>query len=431
MNIHLNRPEQELLARKMVAILYKEFGRKAFKPDYQGPKEGSICTLVLKGNDFAEMQNIRTYLHKPLMVHYEKILNHGSIKTTIKIQISELDSDEVNVVEAMHEGLFPNAKCYKVEIKTETPVEIKAVEHRKAMSQLTKFRSGISSFITNIFEFENKFLPESKKRDVKNLFNFCKERDESLQTVICKDEETAIRIESALQWLIDGNNPNIICRTKAEIVVIYSELPTNLSRNHPGINFRFPPSRGAGSAEIGIRILGVKSTPSPFDIYAVNSTDTFLVTYARKSSAHKILILLKDMGWNVWITTEEDLMVCTLPCTNGDQSSSTEPIVSEFANVEDNVPSISEIEIVHHADPKYLIVPGLAHEETVGNILCVVHSKDDAFIELNQLYLNDSLFSKLSSEMQDEIKRTLKRIFQEEKTEEYAQMLLDTLNNKK
>jgi hypothetical protein len=60
-------------------------------------------------------------------------------------------------------------------------------------------------------------------------------------------------------------------------------------------------------------------------------------------------------------------------------------------------------------------------------MLCTVNDRNEAFIELNKLYLNDSLFSKLSPDVQDEVKETLKKVFIEDYTEKYTNMLLTFL----
>ncbi|MFA6459575.1 MAG: hypothetical protein WCV79_04270, partial [Candidatus Paceibacterota bacterium] len=335
---------------------------------------------------------------------------------------SELDSEEMNAIENLHKEMFPNDKCYKTEIKIENPVEIKAEAHKKAMSDLTKFRISISVFLSHIFEFENARSSSKPKENTQRLFDFSKEKNEVLLVIVGKDEEVAIKIERALHWLVDGTDPDIVCRTNEEIVVDFSQLSTSLSKNHREINFCFPPDPDSDGLDVLNRLRRVYGIcTAPVVEKKMDKEGYFLAKYVSKKMPPKILILIKDMGWNAWLSNTGDLVICTHPDQNEEQSS--EPGSSLVEVVPE--PAVQEV----HTS-KYIATPGLTSKqpETVGSVFCTVQNRNEAFIELNKLYLNNSLFSNLPSEKQDMIKGVLKRIFQEEHTEEYADMLLSFLN---
>ena len=475
----MERDVQVVIGRRIAALIKKEVG-EGFTDKYQGSTKGKVAVMVIIGSNVSFISKVKSYLWNHCHIAPEKIKGHGSgLETTIKIHLSEFKTEILTYIDDEYKRVFPECKSKVVEVKIETPVEIKAEVHRHAMSKLAKFRLGVSTFLNGIFEFENGFLPEGEKIDLKKLFNFSKERDESLQNIICKDEDTAIKIEQALQWLIDGNNPNIIGRTKAEIVVIYSELPTNLSRNHPGVNYCFPPSYVSYPMEINLRLKRIKSTLSPNEVIKGEDKGSFIVRYNRVRTASKIFEIINEMNWTSWTDNSGGLHIHTYfknpPMI--EQSSSTESTVSEPETAEDNIPSLSEIEVVltstndsieelpilEYPTPERveavasilkevilgdfekpdilaargtesclaLELPGFSLDEpevmTVGHLLPLPGNRKQVFFELNKLFLNKELFAKLSPETQDKVFEKLNHEFQYGNTEFYALFLMELL----
>ena len=417
----MERSEQVVIGKKITALIKKAVG-DGFTAKYQGSPKGKVAIMVIVGSNVNFISKVKSHLWSHCRINNDKIKGHGhGLETTLQVNLSELKTETLAKIEEEYVRVFPDRKEKVAKVKVENPKEIQVKAHKKAMSDLTKFRISISAFLSNIFEFENALSSSKSKENTQRLFDFSKEKNDSLLVIFGKDEEIAIKIERALQWLIDGTDSDIVCRTKEEIVVDFSQLSTSLSKNHREINFCFPPDPDSDGLDVLNRLRRVYGICTAPVVEKTDKAGCFLAKYVSKKMPSKILILIKDMGWNAWISSEGNLQICTNLDQNEEQSSES---VSSLVEVVLE-PTVQEV----NAD-KYLVLPGLATKqpETVGSTLCTVNNRNEAFLELNKLYLNNSLFSNLPSEKQDMVKGTLKRIFQEEHTEEYADMLLSFLN---
>lgn len=426
----MEREAQVAIGRKIAALIKKEVG-EGFTDKYQGSTKGKVAIMVIIGSNVSFISKVKSYLWNHCHISPEKIKGHGSgLETTIKIHLSEFKSETLAKIEEEYIRVFPECKSKIVPIVAKpTTAADEAIEvQRKAMSSATRLRISISTFLINVFEFENSYV--EIKEDIKNLFSYCKEKNDSLQLILCKNEQVAVRIEQALQWLI--GNPMFVIRTGKEIMVNFSEMPPLEKRS--GINFCFPPNKNATTNEVIARLHRVNYVSTPKMVSKTDNYDFFTVQYFQKKTVPKVLDIINNMGWNAWPANNGDLIICTHPEDQNEKEkrqASSQQVVEVSSVVEEKtvIPASEQvIEEEVHAD-KYLALPGFATKqpETIGDVFSTVQSKDEAFIELNILYHNFRLFSKLSPETKEEIKNTLKQVFMEEYTEEYVQTLLHFL----
>jgi hypothetical protein len=414
---NMSREEQVILGNKMKELIIDKLERK-FSVKYQGSSTGKIATMVIVGSNVSYIKEVKSYLWNRFRTGQDKINGHGSIETTIVIQLSELDQISKTLIEVEYKKVFPNgSKNIHVEKIVEKEVVIeKVVEVVNTLKvKPEKGRLSISLFLSSLLTFERNLINPASVGNIKlkDYFIFEKELSDGYTVLKCGNEDYATKIEKALKWFIgDTEDSDSILKIDNQVFIKLSQIIKRKVRSS-GVLFCLPPSCTASYKEVESRLRRVSKGSIPIMSYY----GPIKAFYTKDKTAERVHGLITEMGWFVKLHNNHELTVFT-----------TRP---EVASLDSDVVSIETSDIsspeVEKLEEKIESIPVIS--KTIGHnffpkFIEPVSSREDALVELEKLYLNQEIFSALSSEVQKEVISVLKESWVENHVEDYVKDLL-------
>jgi hypothetical protein len=415
--LNISREEQVILGNKMKELIIDKLERK-FSVKYQGSSTGKIATMVIVGSSVSYIKEVKSYMWSHFRTGQDKINGHGSIDTTIVIQLSELDQISKTMIEVEYKKVFPNgSKNIHIEniVKKDVVIEkiVEVVNTPKVKPE--KRRLSISLFLSSLLTFERNLINPASVGNIKlkDYFVFEKDLSDGYTVLKCGNEDYATKIEKALKWFIgDTEDNDSILKIDNQVFIKLSEIQKRKEKSS-GVLFCLPPSCTASYKEVESRLRRVSKGSIPIMSY-YGPINAF---YTKDKTAERVYCLITEMGWFVKLYDNHNLTVFT-----------TKP---EAASLDSDVVSIETIDIssteAEKLEEKIESAPILS--KTIGHnffpkFIEPVASKEDALIELEKLYLNQEIFSALSSDVQKEVTSVLKESWVENHVEDYVKDLL-------
>ncbi len=408
-----SRVEQVAVGDKLLALLKKEV-QVGFRGPYQGSAKGSVAILVITANSPSLKSKALSYISKQtgFDASKESIVNHGDIAKTIVINLSTTPPGFTKGIESSYKLLFPNGhkkEKAKPIVEAEVPVVVKAppVEAPKAeeKKRLVSKTVSLSKFLSTMLVHEMMITDPTLDTKDYRLKAFCshdKKKEDDYNVINCNSLEIAENVEKAINWFYSNNEA-----IRVDSTVMF-KIPDSIEEKKIGINFCLPPSHNSDEDEVRRRLHRVAFGSKPVSI--VKGTSSFLVKYLKKNTAPKIFSLLKGMGWDV--IKSNDLIYINLLDLTKDENAVTTPTAAE----EKLSPAVEPLVRVVDAP-----VPALNQQGCIP----FIHSKEEALEEIERIYSDARLFSRLPKDVQARFVSILKAAYNESHPVEYANTLLE------
>ncbi len=387
--------QQKSVSSNICLLIEKNFGT-FFTKKYQGNTKA--LELVIVGDDRTKISKANLYLKKLGLATFNRKKGRGrGSNCTIIIALSKVPEDvvaninkEISVVisKAKSNGavtLQPH-ESNSADAQLSSGVQPSLVE-KDPLPKEGKTLKSLSLQFSSYLKFEGVPTGQFKCTKEGGFFH-----------IECANESIAEMLERLSTWRI--GNPSLVCRNDTTVVIDGSlKLLKNESTHRA--HFCSPPSKDAKKAEIEKRLRHISSGSIPR--VSVLKGNKFLVAYSHRPFVPKMLSLVVSMGWNA-VVNEKDERSFILNI--GTEITGTE--LKRVGNV-----SCSDKDSNHQQTP--VAVPAL------------VKDREEAFKELNTLYNDPRLFSKLSKETQQEVACVLKEHWKNENPEDFAKGLLQFL----
>lgn len=458
-----NREEQVAFGKNISALLQIKFGSVLIS-DNQGAGEVAILVLTGKGVSKNKMKEIKKYISQSYQLNEKDISGgHGHPDGTIVINISEITNASREIIkQETNNKIFAPVKVKKcIEIKKnmqktisppvisveieKTEISIEEIQVKQTqietqnpksvvmetISLIKKGRALFSVFMTTMFRFEGII---SDKKD--KIFEFeNKKKDQDCQNISFRNEVEAKMAHKALTWFYGEATDLPILEGKDVMVNFFAY---DLQINRPTyVSFCFPPIQGEDLERIRKRCVHVLTGYKPSVVEIIND-DFFKVNYLTLSTTNKFFGLIQKMGWQVEM--KDDFIICKFSTriTSKNEAIVEAPVeiipVPESKNLgldKNFISPRSVTEKVNEVFPKEEIpteevksTPETTVAKAETNNLFIPQEEQEVLSELQNLYADKRLFSKLPAEMQKEVFSRIRMNYREEHTLAYAQGLL-------
>ena len=459
---NLDREQQVILGKKISAIVEKKVGLNYSSSTKQGG--GVVAILKFTTDSTTAIDKLKSYLRTELGLLLqnpkERHKNHGSgMRCTVLINLSEIQPDAVlriegifkvscsgsriAVREALEESkdkpaIIPAASAPApiapvVQVAPVIPVAENVAVKRNRNPSTGKM--SLSRYIISFLSFEVSIIDKILSSKIGDFFTYDKEEKGDFTVLHCADEKTSWRIEQLLNWLI--GSPNIIVATK-DITVDLSKIK-NMDEKSYQIRFSLPPTPDSKSDDIRQRLLRVNPSAKPKDIRNTRR-NLYAISYTKKTTSISMHEILSGMGWNTEYLPAKNLL---LVYTNKKEEAVVATVVSEVPAMgslandqQEEIPVASQSFVSVPADKSSklenkksevapvnvsaYIFPGLP----IGFIE-KLKTKEEVYLELEALYNDQALFSKLNEEIQLRIITVMQEGYKQMHPNAYAEMLLE------
>lgn len=465
----LSREEQVELGKKIAALVEKEVGSVFAADSNQGAGVIAILKIVAHKEDVTNKikKFLRVDLGLALQNGKENHKNHGSgMKCTALVNLAEIRLDAVKRIENLHkltcvEKVKPvvvkNVKSENKEVAQAAPVITDsapktetAIEKRKYSQRMQSGQMTLSLYISSLLSF-GKMLDnggeEPKDFSINDYFKYGKKTDDNFVTLSCIDEKIATSIEQLVCWLIGAEG---VLRDEMDVTVDLSRMKNFENKKHY-IQFTLPPKEGVTAANLKKMLLRVNSGAKPKKVIAHKTIpNVFVVSYVKKTTANTVKNIIVGMGWSVIESPENEGFIFinvgqNVPAV--EKEAQVTPLNDVQAHNESNsseeLPSPPAIVFLpvegENTQSKHLnnfvgtvpdqkphassyVFPGLQ-----VNFFKKLQTKEEAYAELEKIYNDQALFSKLTEENQKQIVDILEEGYAQAHPNEYVEMLLKIL----
>jgi hypothetical protein len=460
-----SREQQVVFAKNIASLLQKKFG-SILSASYQGAGEVADLLITGRGVSASKMEEVRNFLTKSYKLDLHKIKNHGHVRGTILIHISEVSEASRKIVEEeiLNKIILPErilkSKKNRQNISTTdvSDVESKTKEgdmpdaikeeiienqnpekmEKEPFVVIKKGRTLLSVFLTIFFKFEGIVLSNKKDR----IFSFDEKKTEDCQTISFRNEAEAEMGYKALTWYYDQAKDLPILEGR-DVMVNFFSLSLERTKRPIYVSFCFPPTQGDSVEIIKSRAMHVLTGYKPSSIYVING-DSFSICYARLVTTQKFFELIKEMGWDAFM--QDDLIICKFRvkpeiATDDTHADEVTPETEEITPVTESTPEVKEVTPVsepqkkvldlgsNFVSPRDITLPTLP--EGVFGIIEVkplsikdLFSQAEAIEKFKQLHADEYRWKKIPVEKQKRIVEILKKDLKNSELEVFAEYLL-------